>query len=335
MSSAVDLLRRHRGADRAGARIRPVGNPLRADVGTAVGAVAASSAGSARIVGDLGVRRLRASRRRSALGGCLRARGRHLGLPAPRRRARARCTGRHRWRPGSPVAARMTTRGAVARGVADAVTGPWPARASPAIRRTVRCESVPSGAAVCRRRATSGVRPRRRPGGPPSVRRGCGGFFAAHVVNWTPWPGRGRRSHGACRRELSDSRASNPRSVGSHLMSHVLAAVAWPYANGPRHIGHVSGFGVPSDVFSRYMRMAGHDVLMVSGTDEHGTPILVQAEKEGVDAARAGRPLQPHDRRGPARARAVLRPVHPDDDRATTTRSRRSCSRRVLRATAT
>jgi len=65
-------------------------------------------------------------------------------------------------------------------------------------------------------------------------------------------------------------------------MSHVLAAVAWPYANGPRHIGHVSGFGVPSDVFSRYMRMAGHDVLMVSGTDEHGTPIQVQADKEGV-----------------------------------------------------
>jgi methionyl-tRNA synthetase len=65
-------------------------------------------------------------------------------------------------------------------------------------------------------------------------------------------------------------------------VTHVLAAVAWPYANGPRHIGHVAGFGVPSDVFSRYMRMAGHDVLMVSGTDEHGTPILVQAEQEGV-----------------------------------------------------
>jgi methionyl-tRNA synthetase len=65
-------------------------------------------------------------------------------------------------------------------------------------------------------------------------------------------------------------------------MSHVLAAVAWPYANGPRHIGHVSGFGVPSDVFSRYMRMAGNDVLMVSGTDEHGTPIQVQADAEGV-----------------------------------------------------
>src|SRR5690349_11699141 len=66
------------------------------------------------------------------------------------------------------------------------------------------------------------------------------------------------------------------------MSSRVLTAVAWPYANGPRHIGHVSGFGVPSDVFSRYMRMSGHDVLMVSGTDEHGTPILVQAEREGL-----------------------------------------------------
>jgi methionyl-tRNA synthetase len=65
-------------------------------------------------------------------------------------------------------------------------------------------------------------------------------------------------------------------------MSRYLAAVAWPYANGPRHLGHVSGFGIPSDVFARYMRMAGHEVLMVSGTDEHGTPILVEAEKEGV-----------------------------------------------------
>ncbi len=59
----------------------------------------------------------------------------------------------------------------------------------------------------------------------------------------------------------------------------VLSAVAWPYANGPRHLGHVAGFGVPSDVFSRYMRMAGHDVLMVSGSDEHGTPILVLADQ--------------------------------------------------------
>ena len=52
---------------------------------------------------------------------------------------------------------------------------------------------------------------------------------------------------------------------------HILAALAWPYANGPRHIGHVAGFGVPSDMFTRYQRMAGNKVLMVSGTDEHGT----------------------------------------------------------------
>jgi len=66
------------------------------------------------------------------------------------------------------------------------------------------------------------------------------------------------------------------------MSNPVLTAVAWPYANGPRHIGHVSGFGVPSDVFSRYMRMSGHKVLMVSGTDEHGTPIQVQADKENA-----------------------------------------------------
>ena len=67
-------------------------------------------------------------------------------------------------------------------------------------------------------------------------------------------------------------------------MTNILAAVAWPYANGPRHIGHVAGFGVPSDIFARYMRMTGHNVLMVSGTDEHGTPILVAADKEGLTA---------------------------------------------------
>ena len=65
---------------------------------------------------------------------------------------------------------------------------------------------------------------------------------------------------------------------------HILTAPAWPYANGPRHIGHVSGFGLPCDMFSRYQRMAGNKVLMVSGTDEHGTPIQVQADAEGVTA---------------------------------------------------
>ncbi len=66
------------------------------------------------------------------------------------------------------------------------------------------------------------------------------------------------------------------------MTKNVLVSVAWPYANGPRHIGHVAGFGVPSDVFARFQRMRGNNVLMVSGTDEHGTPLLVQADKEGV-----------------------------------------------------
>ena len=67
-------------------------------------------------------------------------------------------------------------------------------------------------------------------------------------------------------------------------MRTILSAPAWPYANGPRHIGHVSGFALPCDMFSRYQRMAGNQVLMVSGTDEHGTPIQVQADAEGVSA---------------------------------------------------
>src|SRR6201987_4300148 len=65
---------------------------------------------------------------------------------------------------------------------------------------------------------------------------------------------------------------------------HILTAPAWPYANGPRHIGHVSGFGLPADMFARYQRMTGNRVLMVSGTDEHGTPIQVQADAAGVTA---------------------------------------------------
>src|SRR4051794_3024243 len=61
----------------------------------------------------------------------------------------------------------------------------------------------------------------------------------------------------------------------------ILVAVAWPYASGPRHLGHVAGFGIPSDIFARYHRLRGDDVLMVSGTDEHGTPIMVAAGQAG------------------------------------------------------
>jgi methionyl-tRNA synthetase len=62
----------------------------------------------------------------------------------------------------------------------------------------------------------------------------------------------------------------------------VLIAPAWPYANGPRHIGHVVGFAVPGDVLARFERLRGSRVLMASGTDEHGTPITYEADKAGI-----------------------------------------------------
>ncbi|CAN5233485.1 methionine--tRNA ligase [soil metagenome] len=62
----------------------------------------------------------------------------------------------------------------------------------------------------------------------------------------------------------------------------ILVAPAWPYASGKRHLGHVVGFAVPADIYARYHRLKGNDVLMVSGTDEHGTPVMVTADREGV-----------------------------------------------------
>ncbi len=58
--------------------------------------------------------------------------------------------------------------------------------------------------------------------------------------------------------------------------------VAWPYANGDLHLGHVAGAYLPPDIFARYHRLKGNRVLMVSGSDSHGTPITVQADEEGV-----------------------------------------------------
>ncbi|MCS7256136.1 MAG: methionine--tRNA ligase [Thermomicrobium sp.] len=58
--------------------------------------------------------------------------------------------------------------------------------------------------------------------------------------------------------------------------------VAWPYANGDLHLGHVAGVYIPADTFARYHRLRGNRVLMVSGSDAHGTPITVAAEREGV-----------------------------------------------------
>lgn len=62
----------------------------------------------------------------------------------------------------------------------------------------------------------------------------------------------------------------------------LLIGVAWPYANGDQHIGHIAGAYLPPDIFARYQRMVGHKVLMVSGSDAHGTPITVRAEADGV-----------------------------------------------------
>jgi methionyl-tRNA synthetase len=67
------------------------------------------------------------------------------------------------------------------------------------------------------------------------------------------------------------------------MSRRILVAVAWPYASGPRHLGHLAGAYLPADIFARYHRLAGSDVLMVSGSDAHGTPITVRADNEGVD----------------------------------------------------
>ena len=61
-----------------------------------------------------------------------------------------------------------------------------------------------------------------------------------------------------------------------------LIISALPYANGPVHIGHLAGVYVPSDIYSRYLRLKGHDVISVCGSDEHGVPITIKARKEGI-----------------------------------------------------
>lgn len=62
----------------------------------------------------------------------------------------------------------------------------------------------------------------------------------------------------------------------------ILIAVAWPYANGWLHIGHIAGCYLPADIFARYHRLRGNSVLMVSGSDQHGTPVTIRADQEGT-----------------------------------------------------
>ncbi len=66
------------------------------------------------------------------------------------------------------------------------------------------------------------------------------------------------------------------------MNEYILVCVAWPYAKSSTHVGQIVGAYLPADTFARYHRMAGNHVLMVSGSDEHGTPILVDAEREGI-----------------------------------------------------
>ncbi|MBE0431719.1 MAG: methionine--tRNA ligase [Dehalococcoidia bacterium] len=64
------------------------------------------------------------------------------------------------------------------------------------------------------------------------------------------------------------------------MSERILIGVAWPYANGPLHLGHITGAYLPADIFARYHRLKGNDVLMVSGSDQHGTPVTIRAEQE-------------------------------------------------------
>lgn len=68
------------------------------------------------------------------------------------------------------------------------------------------------------------------------------------------------------------------------MNQYIHVSVAWPYANGDMHIGHLAGAYLPADIFARYHRLAGNHVLMVSGSDSHGTPISVEADKRGITA---------------------------------------------------
>jgi methionyl-tRNA synthetase len=66
------------------------------------------------------------------------------------------------------------------------------------------------------------------------------------------------------------------------VTDNILVSVAWPYANADIHVGNIVGAYLPADIFARYHRLAGNRVLMVSGTDAHGTPITVRADAEGT-----------------------------------------------------
>ena len=67
------------------------------------------------------------------------------------------------------------------------------------------------------------------------------------------------------------------------MPERIFIGVAWPYANGSLHLGHLAGCYLPADIFARYHRIRGNEVLMASGSDQHGTPITIRAEQEGIE----------------------------------------------------
>jgi methionyl-tRNA synthetase len=69
------------------------------------------------------------------------------------------------------------------------------------------------------------------------------------------------------------------------MSERIFIGVAWPYANSRMHLGHVAGAYLPADIFARYHRLRGNEVLMVSGSDQHGTPVTIRAEQEGKTPA--------------------------------------------------
>ena len=73
------------------------------------------------------------------------------------------------------------------------------------------------------------------------------------------------------------------------MSERIHVSVGWPYANGDLHIGHLAGAYLPADIFARYHRLKGNQVLMVSGSDSHGTPITVESLKAGIETVNAKR----------------------------------------------
>ena len=85
-----------------------------------------------------------------------------------------------------------------------------------------------------------------------------------------------------CRRVSGIRAGHENRYIRMKDFKRYLITSALPYANGPLHIGHLAGVYVPADIYVRYLRLRGRDVVWVCGSDEHGVPITIKARNEGV-----------------------------------------------------